>query len=96
MSADNWTDEHHLTRNGWEKGTATMFNKVSGDVVRRPDDAIETWSEHCYQRSMWSRDEWTHTLLWHHPGVDETERLALRAKFTPPPFAQLPKGWPNT
>ena len=53
MSFDDWTSEHHLTPNGWVKGTYKYYGKVQDEAVARPPGTIETWEEHCHQTSGW-------------------------------------------
>lgn len=87
MSADDWSDEYHLTPNGWVKGTSKYFRKVQGEDVPRPPSAVETWEEHCNQRSMWSGDDYSYELLWRDTNVPEAEGVALRERF-PSPFTK--------
>ena len=87
MAADHWTIEYHLTSDGWVTGTSTTFSKIDGQAVPRPDGAVETWEEDCYQSSIWSGEQYSHKLLWHNPSISEADRMALRKKF-PSPFTE--------
>jgi hypothetical protein len=92
MAADHWSQEYHLTRDGWVKGTYRYFSKIDGDEVARPDGAVETWEEDCSQRSMWSGDDYSYRLLWHDENIPEDERRALRHRV-PSPFTKTPDGF---
>ena len=60
MAADDHRVEYHLTPTGWVKGTSRTFGRINGEERPRPVDAVETWEEHIFQRSTWSRDEYTY------------------------------------
>ena len=81
MAADDLKTEYHLTPTGWVKGTKRYFGIIDGDDVKRPDNAVETWQEHIYQRSMWSDESVTFGMLWHDESIPESDREAIRAKF---------------
>ncbi len=83
MSVDNWDQEHHLTPRGWISGSSRYYGRVDSEVPR-PDDAVETWEEHCEQRSAWSSEDRSHRLIWHDPAVSQADRDALRARFPSP------------
>ena len=84
MADDDLRTEYHLTPAGWVQGTSRYFGNVSGNEVDRPKGAVETWETHLYQRSMWSREKTTVSMLWHDASVPEAKREALRAKFVRP------------
>lgn len=71
MSADDYRYETHLTPKGW----------VRGD---RPSDAVETWSVRIYQRSAFSPEEVTRSVVWTDEAVPEAERARLRRMFADP------------
>lgn len=83
MSVDDWSQEHHLTPHGWVNGTYKYYRE--GTTIPRPPEAVETWLEHCTQRSQWSREHYTHTKLWRDKDLSEEKRQELLKKF-PPPF----------
>ena len=85
MAFDQWTEEQHLTPDGWVKGTSTHFGKVTSGEVTRPADAVETWKEDAYQKSGWGREEASHRCIWYDSSKSEAERDRLRALF-PSPF----------
>jgi len=87
VSVTEWTREYHLTPHGWEVGTRTAYTKIKGRAVPRPPDAMETWEEHGYQRTVFSQETRRQSLVWHHPDVSPTDRAALR-KHYPPPWEQ--------
>ena len=84
MADDDLRTEYHLTPDGWVNGTSWYFRRISGNEVERPQNAVETWVSHIYQRSMWSPEKKTKLMLWHDASVPEAEREALRARFTSP------------
>ena len=80
MASDNLWTEYHLTPHGWVEGTERFFQNVT-KKVERPQDAVETWQQHIYQRSDWSPEETTVSMIWHDPSKSEEERKHLRDKF---------------
>jgi hypothetical protein len=92
MAADHWSIEYHLTPDGWVSGTSKTFSKVDGKEIPRPANAVETWEEDCYQRSMWSGDEYSYKMLWSDHSVPEETRRELRNKF-PNKFHHTPAGF---
>jgi hypothetical protein len=83
MSADNWLQEYHLTPHGWIEGTSTTFGHT-GSIVDRPPDAVETWTEHLTQSSIYSPTYSTKKLIWASPDYSNEMREALHAKFKEP------------
>ena len=84
MAYDDAATEYHLTREGWVTGTHRYFGKISGKVVERPSNAVETWQCHIYQRTIHRPEECSTKMLWHDESVSEAERDALRARFKRP------------
>jgi hypothetical protein len=84
MSADDWTQEYHLTPHGWAKGTYAYYKQIQGSEVPRPHDAIETWEVHGYQSSIYSKESRTASLLWHLPEASSGERAAMHKQFPKP------------
>jgi hypothetical protein len=83
MSADNWLQEYHLTPRGWIEGTSTSYGRVE-KTVERPSDAVETWTEHLTQSSMYSPTYSSKKLIWTSPDHTQEERDAIRAQFKEP------------
>lgn len=71
VSADDYSYETYLTPKGWVKGA-------------RPLDAVETWSVRIYQRSVFSSEEVTRSVVWTDQAVPEAERGRLRRLFGDP------------
>ena len=88
MSYDDWRQEYHLTPRGWVKGTYRYYDKVQGDPVPRPTEAVETWEEHCTQASGWSHEDYAYREIWHDPDWSLKDRSALHGKSPPPWEAQ--------
>ena len=84
MAEDNVFTEYHLTPPGWVKGTERYFRDVAGGEVERPQDAVETWERHIYQRSMWSQEQYRVRIVWHDESVGEPNRKELRSRFGMP------------
>ena len=81
---DDVRTEYHLTRESWVKGTHRFFGKVSGQVVERPRNAVETWECHIHQPTMYQSKQRITKMLWHDESVPQAERDALRARFERP------------
>ena len=81
---DDVRTEYHLTRERWVTGTHRYFGKVSGKVVDRPRNAVETWECHIHQPTMYQPKRRITKLLWHDQSVPQAERDALRARLKRP------------
>ena len=87
MTEDNVLTEYHLTPAGWVKGTERYFRKVAGKgEIERPQEAVETWERHIYQRSMWSQENYRVRMVWKDESVPEPNRKEL------PSRSGMPKG----
>ena len=82
MAADDVLTEYHLTPAGWVKGTELYFKE--GAKVERPQDAVETWERHIYQRSIYSLEEYRVDIVWHDESVPKSDRKELRSRFGMP------------
>lgn len=85
MSADNVTFEFHLTSDGWVEGTCLSYGH--GTAKPRPANAVETWSEHHTQSSIYSPTYCSKKCIWVNEEIPQDQRDALRAKF-PTPFTE--------
>lgn len=81
---DDVRTEYYLTRESWVKGTHRFFGKVSGKVVERPRNAVETWECHIHQPTVYRSKQRITKMLWHDESVPQAERDALRARFKCP------------
>ncbi len=81
---DDVRTEYYLTRESWVKGTHRFFGKVSGKVVERPRNAVETWECHIHQPTIYQSKRRITKMLWHDESVPQAERDALRARFKCP------------
>ena len=86
MSADDWLQEYHLTPHGWIEGTSTSFGH-RGKNVERPNEAVETWTEHLTQSSIYSATYSSKKLIWTSPDHTQQQRDAIRAQFKEPSAA---------
>lgn len=84
LAHDDVRTEYHLTRESWVTGTHRYFGKISGKVVERPRNAVETWECHIQQPTMYEPERRSTKMLWHDESVPQGERAALRARFTRP------------
>lgn len=84
MAHDDVRTEYHLTPDGWVTGTHRYFGRISGKVVERPRNAVETWECHLHQPTMYVPEQRSTRMLWHDASVSEAERDALRARFKRP------------
>ena len=73
MADDNLRCEFHLTEEGWVRGTRKFFDKVQGEKIQKPGDAIATYELHIYQKSMWSKEERAWSQLWKRGGIADEE-----------------------
>lgn len=82
MADDNLRCKFHLTESGWARGTRTFFDKVQGEEIKRPVEAIATYELHIYQKSMWSNEERTWSQIWKRDDVTD-EKLKKMLKKHP-------------
>lgn len=83
MSNDNSWWHHHLTPNGWVT-VYVSYGSTQGEAPPRPADAVETWTEHLTQSSMYSATYSAKKLIWTSPDHSEQAREALHATFKDP------------
>lgn len=84
MVHDDVRTEYHLTPEGWVTGTHRYFGRISGNVVARPRNAVETWEYRLFQPTIYEAKQLSTAMLWHDESVSETERDALRDRFVSP------------
>ena len=84
MADDDLRCQFHLTESGWLKGTRKFFDHVQGQEVMRPGDALAIYELHIYQRSMWSKEERTWSLVWKKDDVSEDHLKKLAKKYPQP------------
>jgi hypothetical protein len=78
------SQEFHLTPGGWISGTCREYGEVQGNLVERPEDAIETWLEEMVLSYPHCADVYCWRLIWCDPSLTETERKKPRERFPKP------------
>jgi hypothetical protein len=79
MAIDFYEAEYHLTPTGWMVGTTS-----EGSTMAPPSDRVETWLYRMEQRSGWSPEDRDWRLIWMHPTMPISDRVALRSSFQSP------------
>ena len=84
MADDNLKVIFYLTKDGWLPGTRTFFDNVQGKEIVKPKEAIATYELHIYQRSMYSKEQRSFSLLWKSKNITTKELNILFGKYPTP------------
>ena len=80
MVWDRYTRVHHLTPDGWIRGS---FSGLGGDKteVEPPKERVETWEENMTQQTGFSKEIITWKRIWKSPVYSEKQIQKLHMKF---------------
>ena len=77
---DDIDSEYHLTAYGWVSGTEYFYGEAS-DIIKRPQDAIETWVRKMQQASRTSPERVDWERIWTSPKSSEFEKENLKRSY---------------
>jgi len=73
---DSVDQEYHLTQSGWVTGSRWTLGELRSKV-KRPDDAIETWTYRQRQQSQYSKEVVSWERSYRDPNVTDEEVAGL-------------------
>jgi hypothetical protein len=81
MTEDRVETLYHLTPRGWIRGSVDTMWEKSNTTVTPPTDRVETWEHKLYQRSIYSPEENSWTMIWSSPKASAEVRRKLHERF---------------
>jgi hypothetical protein len=80
MSADRYTEEHHLTPKGWVTGTLIVYDKVK-QTIERPKDTALTMLKESEQSCGFASEENSWREVWRSRDISTAQVKRLHKKF---------------